>query len=56
MNTATEQQAQLADVEVAVDRRPRSRLKMVHPHITLGQLEAAFDRPPGEGHAQHPPQ
>lgn len=54
MDTPAEQQAQLADIQMPMNRAPAARLKVVHAEIPLGQFKASFDRPAREGHPQHP--
>lgn len=54
MDTGTEQQAQLADVQMPMNCAPTARLKMVHTEVPLGQFKTSFDRPAGKGYPQHP--
>ncbi len=54
MNTPAEQQAQLADVQMPMNRTPTARLKMVHAEVPLCQFKASFDRPSRKGYPQHP--
>ena len=52
MNTRTKQITQLADIEMAMDRRPIAYLKMIHSQFPFADLKAALDRKPGKRHPQ----
>jgi hypothetical protein len=52
MNSRTKQITQLADIEVAMDRRPTANLKMIHPQFSFTDLKTAFYREPGKGRPQ----
>jgi len=54
MNTPAEQQTQLADIQMPMNRVPATCLEVIHAKISLGQFKASFDRPAGKGHPQHP--
>ena len=54
MHAGTEQLADLREVQVPVDPAPASHLKMVHPQLALGDLEAPFNGPTAERHPQQP--
>jgi hypothetical protein len=50
MNTGTEQQTQLADIQMSMNPTPAARLEMVHTQFLFGQLETLFDGPPGKSY------
>ena len=54
MYSSTKQLAQLADIEVPVDRIPRAHLEMVHAQFSFAQFKTAFNRPTRKCHPQQP--
>ena len=52
MYTRTEQLAQLADIQMAMNPRPTADLEMIHAHLIFGQFETSFYRPTGKGNSE----
>jgi len=44
--------AQLGDIKVPMNGRPRPHFEVVHPQLVLGLFEALLDGPTAKRHAQ----
>ncbi len=53
-HSRTEQVAELADVQMPVNRAPTAHLEMIHAQLVLRLPEAMLDREPRERHVQQP--